>query len=139
MAVWCLFSALGCGGDASIKRLEVPHPEASVDIRNQEASRVLALRPAVVLLYARGLCCPSCAIGVRTTVSRLDFVDRSKPNRGVELDPKHQLVEIALRQGKSIEQGKLWQAIVDAGYDPITIFRNGPNGMETEDYTGSLP
>lgn len=86
-----------------MKRLEMPHPEASVDIRNQEASRVLAIRPAVVLLYAQGLCCPSCAIGVITTVSRLDFVDRSIPNRGVELDPKHQLVEIAVRQGKSIE------------------------------------
>ena len=130
---------IGCGGTSSTKPSQQVYAEAPVEVRNRVATEVLSARPTVVLLYARGLCCPSCAIGVRKTVSRLGFVNRDEPNDGVQLDPKHQLVEVAVRGGQSAVASELWQAIMDAGYDPITIFRMGPNGMETERYTGPLP
>ena len=128
-----------CGGNTAIQSSPNLFPEARVEVRNKEAAEVLKKRPEVILIYARGLCCPSCSIGVRKTVSRLDFVDRDKPSRGVLLDPKHQLVEVSVIEGKTVTLPKLWQAIIDAGYDPITVFRNGDNGIETIDYTGSLP
>ena len=130
---------MGCGGALPTKPSQKVYAEASVDVRNRVASEVLNDRPTVVLLYARGLCCPSCAIGVRKTVSRLSFVDRDKPNDGVELDPKHQLVEVSVKKGQSAVASDLWQAIMDAGYDPVTIFRRGTDGMETESYKGPIP
>ena len=130
---------IGCGGASSMKPSQQVYAEASVEVRNRVANAVLNARPTTVLLYARGLCCPSCAIGVRKTVSRLSFVNRDKPNDGVDLDPKHQLVEVAVREGQSAIASELWQAIIDAGYDPITIFRLGADGMETEYYKGPLP
>ena len=130
---------IGCGGTPATKPSQQVYAEASVEVRNRVAAEVLNARPTVVLLYARGLCCPSCAIGVRKTVSRLSFVDRNEPNDGVQLDPKHQLVEVSVAEGQSAIASELWQAIIDAGYDPITIFRLGPDGMETERYNGPLP
>jgi len=141
LVTWlCALSVLlGCGGASSTKFSRQVYAEASVDVRNRVVTEVLQDRPAVVLLYARGLCCPSCAIGIRKTVSRLSFVDRNQPNDGVELDPKHQLVEISVKEGQSAVASQLWQAIMDAGYDPVSVFRMGVNGLETENYKGPLP
>lgn len=126
-----------CGGTAELTNAPTIFPEAKVTVRNQVAAAVLSKRPRTVLLYARGLCCPSCGIGVRRAVSRLEFVDQQQPNRGVKLDPMHQLVEISIAEGQSVVSADLWQAITDAGYDPVTIYRKGAKGMETEDYQES--
>ena len=99
-----------------------PNPEASQEVRTAVAKTKLTGTKDTVLVYARGLCCPSCAIGVRKKVSQLSFVDTDKPNSGVELDAVHQLVTVAIKPGISIEPAAIRQAINDAGYAPVHLY-----------------
>ena len=91
------------------------------------ASFCFMLAPLLSLLFAR----------VRKTVSRLSFVDADKPSRGVLLDPQHQLVEIALRANQEVDSTSLWRAIMDAGYDPETIYRKVSDDVVKEEYKPS--
>lgn len=98
-------------------------PEATESVRRVAAKEKLKKEPQSVVLYARGLCCPSCAIGVRKKVRKLDFVDRSRFNQGVELDTKTQLVTVAIGEAKTVDFKSLSLAIEDAGYDPVRSYR----------------
>lgn len=101
-------------------------PEATEEVRLASAKEKLSSQPDTVVVYAKGLCCPSCAIGVRKKISKLDFVDRSRFNKGVELDTKTQLVSVAVREGSNPDYNSLAGAIDDAGYDPErAYFLNG--------------
>ena len=51
------------------------------------------------LLYVKGMTCPSCAIGIRVKLSKLDFVDGSRFKRGIEMDCNNQLLTVALKDG----------------------------------------
>ncbi len=51
-------------------------PEVSEDERRVAAQELLEKEPKTAVLYVQGLCCPSCAIGIRKKVSKLAFVDR---------------------------------------------------------------
>lgn len=99
-----------------------PNPEVSQDVRNVAVQKALEGRAGVLAVYARGLCCPSCAIGVRLKVSALEFVDTEKPDKGVEIDPVNQLVTVALKPGKTVDSKAIRQAIQDAGYAPVHIY-----------------
>ena len=99
-----------------------PNPEATEDVRQAVAQKQLTSEKQTVVLYAQGLCCPNCAIGIRKTVSRLAFVDQSRFEKGVDLDAKHQLVTIALKSGKKVDNKALSQAIDDAGYVPVHLY-----------------
>ncbi len=99
-----------------------PNPEATEDVRQVVAQKRLTSEKQTVVLYAQGLCCPNCAIGIRKTVSRLAFVDQSRFEKGVDLDAKHQLVTIALKSGKKVDNKALSQAIDDAGYVPVHLY-----------------
>ena len=103
------------GGDVS--------PEATEEVRMLAAKEKLSKEPDSVVLYAKGLCCPSCAIGVRKLISKLDFVDRSRFNKGVELDTKIQLVTVAIGKGKKADFKSLTQAVQSAGYDPVKAYK----------------
>ena len=46
-------------------------PEAKQEARAKAATEVLRKETGVSLLYVKGLCCPSCAIGVRLKLSKL--------------------------------------------------------------------
>ncbi len=97
-------------------------PEISATER--ESAAQLALKsPDTVALYAKGLCCASCAIGIRKKVSKLSFVDTNRFNQGVELDPKTQLVRIAIKPGQKEDLKALQAAILDAGYDAVQLFK----------------
>jgi copper chaperone CopZ len=93
-------------------------PEASEATLLASAKEKLDAESDTVILYARGLCCPSCAIGVRKMISKLDFVDRQRFNKGVELDTKTQLVTVAISSGIQADFDSLAKAINKAGYDP---------------------
>ena len=99
-----------------------PNPEVSQDVRNVAAQKILEGRSGVVAVYARGLCCPSCAIGVRRMVSALDFVDTEKPEKGVVIDPVNQLVTVEVKTGKTVDSKAIRKAIQDAGYAPVHIY-----------------
>ena len=99
-----------------------PNPEATEEVRVAAASEKLNKEADTVVIYAKGLCCPSCAIGVRKMVSRLDFVDRKRFNKGVDLDTKAQLITVAIAEAKSPNFKSLTEAILDAGYDPVRSY-----------------
>jgi copper chaperone CopZ len=99
-----------------------PNPEASQKVRDGVVFTQLKAHPNTVLVYAKGLCCPSCAIGIRKKVKTLSFVDLSRFNDGVELDAKHQLVTIALKLNQKVDIKALSLAIDDAGYTPVHVY-----------------
>ena len=100
-----------------------PNPEISGDARRIAAEKVLSENDSVLTVYVKGLCCPSCAIGIRKKVSKLDFVDPKRLSKGVTLDTKTQLATIAIKGYKKVELSALAQAIRDAGYDPFHVYQ----------------
>ena len=98
-------------------------PEATEEVRQVAAKEKLGSEPGSVVLYAKGLCCPSCAIGVRKMIGKLDFVDRSRFKKGVDLDTRTQLVSVAIVEGEKPDFNLLSQAVWSAGYDPVRIYK----------------
>jgi copper chaperone CopZ len=108
-----------------------PFTEVNQDVRNVEVQAKLKAKPKTVLVYAKGLCCPSCAIGIRKMVSRLAFVDTTQANDGIELDAKHQLVTIVLKEGSVPDLNALAGAIKEAGYEPVHAYALQQNKVVT--------
>lgn len=119
-AVAALLAAIICVNGFALG--EDVSPEATEDARKVAARAMLEGNPKTVILYAKGLCCPSCAIGVRKMVSKLDFVDRSRFNKGVELDTKMQLVTVAITDPEGVDFDAVSKAIDKAGYDPVRVY-----------------
>ena len=115
-----LVTGFGSGTPASAQK---KNPEASQKMRNGAAVAKLKAEANTVVVYARGMCCASCGIGIRKKISKLDFVDRGRFNKGVDLDPKTQLVIVALKEGSSATPQVLSQAVEDAGYDAIHMYK----------------
>ena len=105
--------------------------EATQDVRDVEVKAKLKAQPKAVLIYAKGLCCPSCAIGVRKMLSRLSFVDTEKANSGIDLDAKHQLVTITLKEGTKADLKALATAVDEAGYEPVHAYAWQDNKVVT--------
>ncbi len=106
-------------------------PEVNQDVRDVEVKAKLKAQPDAVLVYAKGLCCPSCAIGIRKMISRLAFVDTEKANDGVELDARHQLVTITIKKGSSLDLNALADAVNEAGYEPVHAYQWQKNKVVT--------
>ncbi|GAB5559321.1 MAG: hypothetical protein SynsKO_09680 [Synoicihabitans sp.] len=100
-------------------------PEATEEVRQVSAREKLQAESSTIVLYAEGLCCPSCAIGVRKKVSRLDYVDRKRFNKGVALDARTQLVSVAIDASvwPDVDLATLSQAVWDAGYTPVRAYQ----------------
>ncbi len=111
--------ALALTGNAQAQ----PLPEAPENVRKAEALKILKKTPGAVLIYAKGLCCQSCGIGVRKKVGKLDFVDVSRFDTGVELHPRTQLATIAVKKGKKAKGKALSKAIDAAGYEPVNLYK----------------
>ena len=107
-------------------------PEAKESDRRVAAEAKLKAESSSVTLYAKGLCCPSCSIGVRKMVSKLDFVDRNRFNKGVELDTKMQLVSVAVREGANVNYDSLASAVEKAGYDPVRAYSIDDGALKTQ-------
>ncbi len=107
-------------------------PEATEEVRVVAAKAKLSAESDALVVFAKGLCCPSCAIGVRKMISRLDFVDRKRFNKGVELDTKVQLITVAIGEEKTPNYESLTEAIVDAGYDPVHSYSLNEGNLLTK-------
>ena len=127
VAVLFSLACLLLAGNSHAQLLEfkkkAPNQEATEEVRIDVVKEQLKESPGLVLVYAKGLCCPSCAIGIRKMVSGLEFVDSSGDKKGVELDPKHQLVSFKIKEGEALDEGKLVEAIDNAGYDPVRLYK----------------
>ncbi len=99
-----------------------PFDEVNQDVRDVQVKAQLEAQPEALLVYAKGLCCPSCAIGIRKMIGRLPFVDTSGDNDGIELDAKHQLVVITVKKGAKPDYQALASAIDEAGYEPVHTY-----------------
>ena len=99
-----------------------PFDEVNQDVRDVQVKAQLEAQPEALLVYDKGLCCPSCAIGIRKMIGRLPFVDTSGDNDGIELDAKHQLVVITVKKGEKPDYQALASAIDEAGYEPVHTY-----------------
>ena len=135
------FSVFLVAVPASSQLLDPPkkelNGEVSQDVRKAAVLKALTARPKAVLVYARGLCCPSCSLGVRKKVSPLAFVDREKDESGVEIDAQNQLVVIAVKPGVAIDMKALSKAIDDAGYPPVHLYSMNKGKVVTKAFASN--
>ena len=130
---------LALGVLASSNAFAGPSPEATEEVRVVAAKAKLEKETNTVVLYAKGLCCPTCAIGVRKLISKLDFVDRSRFNKGVYLDTKTQLVTVAISEQKEVALKPLTKAVWDAGYTPVRVYKLAKGELQTETLPSEEP
>lgn len=98
------------------------HSETTTKLRDQAAAAALKKSPSDVVVYAKGLICESCAIGIRKKLQRLDFIDTRQPNKGIQMNPQTQLVTITVKRGALADGPKISKAIRAAGYDPVSLY-----------------
>lgn len=96
--------------------------EISENAREKVALTTLKSEPNTVQVYAKGLICESCGLGVRKKLQKLKFIDTSKPQKGIVMNVKSQLVSITLKQGQSADTEAIKKAIKGAGYDPMYLY-----------------
>ena len=82
-----------------------------------EIKETPALKGDEVGLKVKGLVCSFCAQGIRKNVSRLNFVDTKKPQKGVMVDEKNGYFVVSLKSGKIPVWKDLFDAVVNAGFD----------------------
>ena len=90
--------------------------EARPEVRLEAAKKTLLNSSKISLIYVKGLVCPSCAIGVRKNLSKMNCVDKKRFKDGIDMDPETQLVTIALKDGGKLDSEDLIERVVDAGY-----------------------
>jgi len=115
------------------------YPEAKQEARAKAATEVLQKEKGVALLYVKGLCCPSCAIGIRLKLSKLNFVDKKRFKKGIDMDPKTQLVTVALKEGRTIDQGQIEKKVDDAGYDAMEWYTLEGNALKAHPFPKQKP
>ena len=106
-------------------------PEVSRDVRAKVAIGKLQVQKQAALLYVKGMTCPSCAIGIRVKLSKLDFVDGSRFKRGIEMDCNNQLLTVALKDGTSPNWTQIEQEIDNAGYVAVEWFSMQKDELKT--------
>ncbi|MEC8866974.1 MAG: heavy metal-associated domain-containing protein, partial [Verrucomicrobiota bacterium] len=85
--------------------------EARPEVRLAAAKEVLMESANISLLYLRGLVCPSCAIGVRKNLSKMEGVDKKRFKDGIDMNPETQLVTVALKDGASLDNKELLERV----------------------------
>tara|TARA_Y100000588_G_scaffold71519_2_gene73537 strand:- start:1285 stop:1710 length:426 start_codon:yes stop_codon:yes gene_type:complete len=106
-------------GSFTLQAAPKKYPEVNQEVRAKAATVVLKKTEGIALLYVKGLCCPSCALGVRSKLSKLKFVDKKRFKKGIDMDAETQLVTIALKEDQSIDPAQVEKGIDDAGYVAI--------------------
>lgn len=129
----CLVLAAGLAFASST--MAQPIVEATQEVRNTAALTHLTEKPDTVAIYAQGLCCLSCAIGVRKKVKKLAFVDLSRLEDGIELDVETQIVTVAVKKNAKIDPAALTKAIDDAGYEPVHLYTLNAGKLVTQPLT----
>ena len=94
----------------------------SSELRDQAAKGMVENHPNYLAVYTKGLVCSSCGIGLRIHSSKLEGVDKSQLNNGVDLDVKKQLVLVAFKPDAAIDVDGVREAIYNAGYDPVHYY-----------------
>ena len=75
---------------------------------------------AVVVVH--GIVCSFCSYGVRKKLSKLDFIDKDRYDKGVHVDIKNQRVTIALKPSTPVDFDEVYKQIKAGGYEPINTY-----------------
>jgi copper chaperone CopZ len=110
-------------GSASLSANDDDKDEAPEEVRLAAAKKVLSESPQISLVYVKGLVCPSCAIGVRKSLSKMKGVDKKKFKEGIDMNADTQLVTIALKKDAKVDVKELIERVDDAGYDAIEKYK----------------
>ena len=97
--------------------------EAPAEVRLAAAQKLLQNSSDISLIYVKGLVCPSCAIGVRKNLSKMDGVDKKRFRDGIDMNPETQLVTIALKKGAQVEVKEVLERVDDAGYAAVEEYK----------------
>ena len=65
-------------------------------------------------------------------MTKLEFVDRERFKKGIDLDAVNQLVLVALKPGESVDTALVSKAINDAGYDPVHLYTLKGGTLQTK-------
>lgn len=90
--------------------------------RDAAALSTLKSSAGTVQVYAKGLVCESCGIGIRKKIQKLKFVNTKLPKKGIIMHVKSQLVSISLKEGATVDIEALKEAIKGAGYEPVSLY-----------------
>jgi len=110
-------------GSASLSANDDDKEEATVEVRLAAAKKLLSESSQISLVYVKGLVCPSCAIGIRKNLSKMEGVDKKRFRDGIDMNPETQLVTIALKKGARVEVKEVLERVDDAGYDAIEKYK----------------
>ncbi len=110
-------------GSASLSANDDDKEEATVEVRLAAAKKLLSESSQISLVYVKGLVCPSCAIGIRKNLSKMEGVDKKRFRDGIDMNPETQLVTIALKKGAQVEVKEVLERVDDAGYDAIEKYK----------------
>ena len=91
--------------------------------RMSSVAEDLKMNPNAIALFAKGMCCQSCAIGVRVHVASMNFVDKARFNKGVKLNALTQVVTVAVKDGEKVHPNAVKVAVQRAGYDPVEMYQ----------------
>ena len=97
--------------------------EVRPEVRLTAAKKTLLEKTQISLIYVKGLVCPSCAIGIRKNLSKMNGVDKKRFKDGIDMNPETQLVTIALKDGVELDNKDLIERVVDAGYVAVEEYR----------------
>ena len=95
----------------------------SIDLKGQK----IDISQNEVVLEISGLVCSFCAMGLQNKLSKLDHLDKSKYNKGIFIDVKHQYAIIAESENENVDFNKVVKLTTKAGYDVKIIYTN-PDG-----------
>ena len=110
-------------------------PQAKAPTKEERAAKVtdeqrmknvqeeLNTNPKAIAFFAKGMCCQSCAIGVRVHVATMNFVDTERFNKGVKLNALTQVVTVAIKDGAKAHPNAIKVAVQRAGYEPIEMYQ----------------
>ena len=115
------------------------YPEAKPEKRTKAATDILQKETEIALIYVKGLCCASCAIGVRSKLSRLKYVDKKRFKRGIDMNAETQLVTLALKAGQVIDPSRVEKEVNDAGYVAIEWYTFEKANLKAHPFPNQKP
>ncbi len=126
-------------GTCFIQAAPKEFPEAKPEKRAKAAKVILQKEKEIALLYVKGLCCSSCALGVRSKLSRLKYVDKKRFKRGIDMNAETQLVTVALKKGQVIDPSQVEKEVDDAGYVAIEWYTLEDARLKAHPFPGQKP
>ena len=109
--------------DPKVMTKEERAAQVTDEQRLKNVKEELKANPKSVAFFAKGMCCQSCAIGVRVHVASMNFVDKSRFNNGVKLNALTQVVTVAVKDEAKVHPHALKVAVQRAGYEPVEMYQ----------------